>query len=213
MKGHVYLILEHTTPMRAVINSFALLGTAFAFAVPFADAGGASTDFKPFPGWKHAIAEMRGKPVRRHSHRIARFETKLAQFNAAVNAVDYVNDDYVYDEHNYWPTPSQFYRWGGECRDYAVAKYYRLYALGLADADMEVAVVRIKKTGEDHAVLLVRYGAKTYVLDNRFNRIQPPERMDDFAVYYYINRIAWRAGASVSATPEREREVHGHTAN
>ena len=91
----------------------------------------------------------------------------------------------------YWETPSQFRQLGGQCRDYAVAKYARLYDLGVADADMGLTAVRIRKTGELHAVLVVRHQGRVYVLDNLRTNVQGAERLRDFEVVYFINRVGW----------------------
>jgi predicted transglutaminase-like cysteine proteinase len=73
-----------------------------------------------------------------------------------------------------------------------VAKYARLYDLGVADADMELTAMRIRKTGEFHAVLVVRHRRRIYILDNLRRNLQGPKRMTDSEVVYFINRVGWR---------------------
>jgi predicted transglutaminase-like cysteine proteinase len=93
--------------------------------------------------------------------------SKLERINPEINAYQY-NSAF----HAYWETPSEFRQLGGQCRDYAVAEYARLYDLGVADADMELTAVRIRRTGELHAVLVVKHQGRIYVLDN-LNQPQP----------------------------------------
>ena len=79
-----------------------------------------------------------------------------------------------------------------------MAKYARLYELGVADADMALTVVRIKATSEYHAVLVVRHGGHMYVLDNLRRTVQGAARLKDFEIIYFINyfinRIGWAKG-------------------
>ena len=144
-------------------------------------------DESQFSGWLHATSEMSDKPVRHSSRPISNFEQQLARVNREVNASFFTD---AFD--TYWETPSEFRRNGGQCRDYAVAKYARLYDLGVADADMELAVVRIKQTGQYHAVLLVRHVGRVYVLDNLRRDVVGMERFRSFVPVYFINRIGWR---------------------
>jgi predicted transglutaminase-like cysteine proteinase len=149
-------------------------------------AGALDPDESQFTGWLHAITEMRGEPIRHESRPIANFSEKLARVNREINRVQYTQ---AFDA--YWETPSEFKRYGGQCREYAVAKYARLYELGVADADMALTVVRIKATGEYHAVLVVRHGGAVYVLDNLRRTVQGAARLRDFEIVYFINRIGW----------------------
>ena len=72
--------------------------------------------------------------------------------------------------------------------DYAVARYAKLYDLGVGDADMELTVLRIKRSRQLHAVLVVRHQGRVCTLDNLRRDVQGPERMREFEVVYFINR-------------------------
>jgi predicted transglutaminase-like cysteine proteinase len=143
-------------------------------------------------GWKNAVQLLARYPLRTHSQHIENFEGKLDAINRAVNAVPYVSDAETYRDADYWQTPIQFMQVGGECRDYAVAKYYALYRLGVADADMQFVAVRIRKTGQFHAILVVQHAGRRYILDNRHSEVLPWSRMADYAPVYSINRLGWR---------------------
>jgi predicted transglutaminase-like cysteine proteinase len=143
-------------------------------------------DESQFTGWLHAISEMQDKPIRYHSRPIANFPQQLARINREINAYPYNG---AFDA--YWEKPSELRQLGGQCRDFAVAKYARLYDLGVADADMELTAVRIRKTGELHAVLVVRHHGHVYVLDNLRSEVQGLDRLKEFEPVYHINRIGW----------------------
>jgi predicted transglutaminase-like cysteine proteinase len=141
-------------------------------------------------GWDNATQLLKSYPVRLHTGHIEHFEAKLDAINRAVNAIPYRNDAETYRDINYWQTPTQLAQYGGECRDYAIAKYHALYALGVADADMAFVAVRIKATGQMHAVLMVKHGGRAYILDNRHAQVF--SSMAEYQPLYSINRLGWR---------------------
>jgi predicted transglutaminase-like cysteine proteinase len=149
-------------------------------------------------GWRYATQMLNSYPVRLKSLPIAHFEQKLDEINRQVNAQPYTNDDATYREASYWETPVQFYQVGGECRDYAVAKYHALFALGVADADMMFVAVRPrtgKYRGQLHAILIVKHGGHSYILDNLYSNVRPASAMVDYQPVYFINRISWKSRA------------------
>jgi len=146
-------------------------------------------EMEPLPKWVHAMVELEDRPVTTQSKNIAKFYRKMIAINLRVNHVHYVSDKENYGVMDYWGMPSEFYKNGGDCEEYVIAKYYELYDLGVADKDMTIVVAKIKATGTLHALLLVHYKEKDYVLDNLSNDIK--NTMDDYAVQYYVNRTGW----------------------
>ena len=57
---------------------------------------------------------------------------------------------------NHWSTLLEFLKRGGDCEDYAVAKYFLLRELGFPAEDMRVLVTWEKSARDYHAVLAVR---------------------------------------------------------
>lgn len=147
-------------------------------------------------GWRYGTQLLNKDPVRTRSLPIAHFEAKLDEINREINAIPYINDDSEYGERSTWLTPVQLVQTGGQCRDYAVAKYSALYALGVADADMQFVAVRIrdggKYNGRFHAILLVTHAGRTYILDNLHAGVRPASAMADYQPVYFINRLGWR---------------------
>lgn len=89
---------------------------------------------------------------------------RLTTVNALVNRVPYVSD-----EGDEWDDPNSFLSTGGDCEDFAVAKYAMLRRLGFPAENMRITGVIVRKTGRLHAVLVVKTGprkSQTYVLDN-----------------------------------------------
>ena len=92
---------------------------------------------------------------------LPKFE-RLKLVNEFFNAVTYVGEG-TNDE---WKPLKSFVKEGGDCEDYAVAKYVMLKEMGFSPADMRIAVVRNTITGGAHAILVVDHGKDQYVLDN-----------------------------------------------
>ena len=57
---------------------------------------------------------------------------------------------------NHWTTLLEFMRRGGDCEDFAVAKYFLLREMGVPAADMRVLVAWERQERDYHAVLAVR---------------------------------------------------------
>ena len=57
---------------------------------------------------------------------------------------------------NHWSTLLEFLDRGGDCEDYAVAKYFMLRELGIPAEDMRILVTWEKQARDYHAVLAVR---------------------------------------------------------
>ena len=99
-----------------------------------------------------------------------RYEPKLRQMMAVNNwfgQFPYRLDSQVYQTHDYWATPQEYFAYGGDCEDIAIAKYESLKKLGFSPDDMKVAIVYDADTYRDHAFLIVKHEGADYVLDNR----------------------------------------------
>lgn len=60
----------------------------------------------------------------------------------------------------------------GDCEDYVITKRSRLIKMGLPASALRIAYAKTR-SGEGHAVLVVRTSEGDYVLDNRTNAIRP----------------------------------------
>ena len=87
----------------------------------------------------------------------------LRDVNRLVNRADYVPDSTAADR---WSTPSELLQFGGDCEDFAIAKYFLLRELGVPAAAMRVVIMRATSALESHAVLVVHAGGEDFVLDN-----------------------------------------------
>ena len=69
---------------------------------------------------------------------------------------------------NHWSTLLEFIDRGGDCEDYATAKYFMLRELGYAADDMRIVVSYDRSVREHHAVLAIRQpDGASWLMGNR----------------------------------------------
>lgn len=73
---------------------------------------------------------------------------------------------YVSDAADAWKTPSQFLVEGGDCEDYAIAKFVTLRQMGFHQDRVRILFVKNTLSGIDHAVTVVYLDGQALVLDN-----------------------------------------------
>lgn len=112
---------------------------------------------------------------------------KLETVNRTFNALPYVPAWQNWHRASYWETPFELLARGGQCEDYAIAKYLALRAVGVGDDVIRVLIVRDTDLGVDHAVLLADVGGQSYLLDNLQPRIVSAAQATQYRPYYAIN--------------------------
>lgn len=106
--------------------------------------------------WQEALTELQG---------VSGAEL-LTEVNAYFNQARYIADAANYHEVDHWATPTTLLTRGGDCEEYALAKYLMLLELGVSPQDMRVVIMRASAQVAEHSVLLVATSGGTYVLDN-----------------------------------------------
>ena len=90
---------------------------------------------------------------------------------------------------SHWATLLEFLEKGGDCEDFATAKYLLLRHFGFAAEDMRVVVVFDRSHRSHHAVLAMRFDAETtWVLDSD-NRIYKSRRPRGYRYVYAVNEL------------------------
>lgn len=123
-----------------------------------------------------------------------RNEPRIQQLNAVnrwVNAKPYIEDWKNWGVPDYWETPPEFMRRGGDCEDYAIAKYFSLIRLGVAPADLRIVVVEDRNLKASHAVVAVRYAGQTWLLDIAVPAVVPMNVARQYAPVYAFNSNGW----------------------
>jgi predicted transglutaminase-like cysteine proteinase len=115
----------------------------------------------------------------------------LTAINVDLNENPYRADAANWSQADYWATSAELSQRGGDCEDYAAAKYFALRRLGIPADDMRIAIVVDDAIGERHAILLVRIGAETFALDNRQDRLMRSAELAHYRPLIAMNENAW----------------------
>lgn len=132
-------------------------------------------------GLKGKISHLQGQPISRMADGV----------NDVVNQIPYVNDSAIYGKTDYWATPMEFVKNGGDCEDFAITKYVSLRALGVPEERMRLVVLQDMQKNIPHAVLVVYTEKGPVVLDNQIKRALPVEKISHYKPIFSINRDSW----------------------
>ena len=111
--------------------------------------------------------------------------------NDLMNQRPYILDNKNWGQSDYWGTPIEFMQRGGDCEDFAIAKYTALRALGVPEERLRVAIVQDTYKNIPHAVLAVYTDEGLYILDNQIKTLVNGEINGRYRPIFSINRTAW----------------------
>ncbi|MFK7840236.1 MAG: transglutaminase-like cysteine peptidase [Bdellovibrionales bacterium] len=111
--------------------------------------------------------------------------------NNLVNRTQYIVDQRNWGKSDYWATPVEFLKRGGDCEDFAIAKYTALRSLGFPEERLRVAIVQDTVKNIPHAVLVAYTDEGAYILDNQIKTLVDAERKGRYRPIFSINRQAW----------------------
>ena len=115
---------------------------------------------------------------------------KLERVNRFFNALTFVDDAIHWQTNDYWATPIEFLAsQGGDCEDFAIAKYFSLMELGIAEEKLALTYVKALRLNQAHMVLTyyASPGAEPLVLDNLNGAILPASKRPDLLPVYSLN--------------------------
>jgi len=131
--------------------------------------------------WKKDLTPMKGLPLIQMANEV----------NNLMNKIRYIGDNKNWGKSDYWGTPSEFLTYGGDCEDFAIAKYISLRALGVPDQAMRIAIVKDLQKGIPHAILIVYTENVPMVLDNQIKKMTEANDIGHYKPIFSINRTAW----------------------
>ncbi len=131
--------------------------------------------------WKSSIQNLKGKSI----------AEQVKGVDEYINNVRYVEDNRNYSKSDYWATPMEFFSKGGDCEDYAIAKYASLRALGFSADQMRIAIVQDKVKNVPHAILIVYTDEGAFVLDNQEKRTKKADQVARYKPIFSINSTNW----------------------
>ena len=131
--------------------------------------------------FKKDLEGLKGLPLEKMASRV----------NSMMNAKRYITDSKNYGQNDYWATPVEFFKRGGDCEDYAIAKYTALRALGVPENRLRIAIVQDLQKNVPHAILIVYTDKGAMVLDNQIKSATKVERIRHYKPIFSINQNAW----------------------
>jgi len=131
--------------------------------------------------WKSEIQNLKGRSQR----------AQIEGVNDFINSVSYIEDQDNYGKRDYWATPVEFFSRGGDCEDFAIAKYASLRALGFSTQQLRIAIVQDEIKNIPHAILIVYSDEGTFVLDNQNKRLESMAAVNRYKPIFSINSSNW----------------------
>ncbi|MGQ9426327.1 transglutaminase-like cysteine peptidase [Gilvimarinus sp. F26214L] len=125
---------------------------------------------------------------------------KVVRTNDFVNTIAYRADEDHWEQEDYWATPMETLTTeGGDCEDFAIAKYFTLRDIGIDPERLRLTYVWHWQGAEKEAHMVLTYlpeqGGEPLVLDNLNPQVLPRnERPDLEAVYSFNEENLWLAG-------------------
>jgi predicted transglutaminase-like cysteine proteinase len=117
-------------------------------------------------------------------------EDKLQQVNDFFNQVRFIDDIRHWGEMDYWATPVELLATnGGDCEDFAIAKYLTLKQLGVPTEKLRITYVKALRINQAHMVLTFYEtpASEPLVLDNLEPEVLPASKRDDLVPVYSFN--------------------------
>lgn len=114
----------------------------------------------------------------------------LEKVNNFFNMLRFISDINLWSETDYWATPIEFIGVnGGDCEDFAIAKYFTLRELGIADEKLRITMVTAMSLNQYHMV--VAYydtpSSVPLILDNIESTITPATKRKDLIPIFSFN--------------------------
>ncbi len=134
-----------------------------------------------YKDWQKFLDEIRGENK----------WDQLTAVNRYMNTRRYISDSRNWGVTDYWATPGEFMARSGDCEDFAIAKYLSLRQLGWSEDELRVAVVRDLSLKVNHAVLIVYFDGRTWMLDNQIRRVVETESVRHYRPVFSINEKYW----------------------
>jgi len=117
-----------------------------------------------------------------------RLDQKIRLVNRYINGQRYEEDHISWrsEAGNQWRTLAEFLKTGGDCEDFAVAKYFVLREFGVAADDMRIVIGKEPQRTTHHAMLAIRLPDEVWLLEND-NTIRRNGGQDIDKFVYAIN--------------------------
>ena len=141
--------------------------------------------------WMEFAAAQKANPfMQRLDAAKGREAVVLQEVNDQLNRIPFLTDQAHWGQDDYWASPAESVASnGGDCEDYAIAKYYLLKELGVPLVRLRITYVKALKINQPHMVLAYYAlpDAEPYVLDNLDPRVRVASERSDLVPVYSFN--------------------------
>ena len=172
-----------------------------------------SNDLRPFRKWRGALLRYSKERARERAgnckstlFNVCHYEelesfldgirsdgrwTQLRAINHYMNTRRYITDPRNWGVPDYWATPGEFMERFGDCEDYAIAKFLSLRRLGWSNDELRVAAVKDLNLNIGHAVLIVFFEGKAWLLDNQIKQVIESRSVRHYRPIFSLNESSW----------------------
>jgi predicted transglutaminase-like cysteine proteinase len=138
---------------------------------------------------------------------------RLGEINRAINLkLKLMNDLALYGAEDVWSPPlATFAIGGGDCEDYAIAKFVALQEAGVSPDDLRIVILRDDLRDEDHAVVAARLDGHWLTLDNRHMVLVEDHDVRRYRPIFLVDRDGVKAYSDAPSTFEASRRYERTT--
>jgi predicted transglutaminase-like cysteine proteinase len=136
--------------------------------------------------WQRFIRLMKAKQAQHPGNDLE----LLGPVNAFFNHLPFVSDQAHWEVEDYWATPAEMVASdGGDCEDFAIAKYFALKELGVPNRRLRITYVKAVSLNQAHMVLAYypQANAEPLILDNLVDAVKPASQRPDLIPVYSFN--------------------------
>ena len=132
---------------------------------------------------------------------------RLGEINRAINLkLKLTSDLALYGAADVWSPPlATFAIGGGDCEDYAIAKFVALQEAGVSPDDLRIVILRDDLRDEDHAVVAARLDGHWLTLDNRHMVLVEDHDVRRYRPIFLVDRDGVKAYSDAPSTIEASR--------
>ena len=159
-------------------------------------------------GTRERLVDWKAFP-RFQSEKLTVERERLAVVNTYLNRIRFVSDAEHWGVEDYWATPAESVASnGGDCEDFAIAKYFLLKELGVPQAKLRIVYVKAIKLNQAHMVLAYypTPSAEPLILDNLEATVRlASQRTDLVPVYSFNDEEVWIESRGRAGSPRQIR--------
>lgn len=195
--GHHAVVSNQIGPF----SRWQAVATRFAAERKNASAYCKRSQIRPCPVvvWNQLIDSLRALPLSK----------RVRMVNRYFNHISYVRAEINWGDPGYWETPFQFLSRGGQCQDYAIAKYFALRESGLSEDALRFVVVYDNISKQYHAITVVDLDGDLIALDNQMADVTSVADLAfRYVPYYSLNDLAWWPYASAIRSANTARPAN-----